>query len=539
MKTAYTKRALQFIFPPFFKSEGSGKQFSSFHRSSIISLLIILFLLTNKTANAHLLETIPLDSWVYPVIEQLYTQKLFPKLNKSIKPYTRGEIASYLVELENSEKENKVTLTPAQNWLVEKLKDEFRYEIVTLKESSQPGSVKYNLNPGIFYHSAQDKKPVRGRLKLGGGYQFSQKFLFKISGIIDSQGEKDPRFYGRKWKKKLSGYLDQAYLHWDAKYLKVIMGRDNQNWSPSVGDGLLFSGQSPALDKIGLSTQIGYFQFNYFSAVLDKIFDPDSGAFANRYISAHSLSFKHPKGFELGFSETVIYGGINRSFEFYYLNPILPYYVEQFNQDVPDNILWSLTFDLSFWKNKEFYGELLIDDFQYDFKSEPHQIGYLLGTNLANLFGFDGSFLNLEYFRIRHWVYGADLSWNRFLYHDRNLGSSLGPDADLVQGRFLHNLRRDFYWQFSASYKRKGEGQISMVYPSPLPDVPQFPSGVVERTFFLELLAVFQPNAKFKVDLGLQLLNVHNLAHLADNNLKGEFSLNLRMKYNFWKETGK
>src|SRR5574341_318537 len=536
MKTTYTKSISLSTSPAFFKSRGFGKQVSLFHFSKIFSILIILFLLTNKTSNAHLLETIPLDSWVYPAIEQLYTQKLFPNLNKSIKPYTRGEIASYLLDLEKLESENKVTLTLAQSWLMEKLKDEFRYEISALKENSQKGSVKYNINPAFFYHSAQDKKPVRGRLKLGGSHQFSPKFLFKISGIIDSQGEKDPQFYGRKWKKKLSGYLNQAYLYWDAKYLKVFLGRDNQNWSPTVEDGLLFSGQAPALDKIGLSTQIGYFQFSYFSSVLDKIFDPDSSQYANRYISAHSLNYKHPKGIEMGLSETVIYGGINRPLELYYLNPILPYYVEQFNQNSQDNILCSLTFDLSFWKDKEFYGELLIDDFQYDFKSEPHQIGYLLGTNLANPFGLDGSFFNLEYWRIRFWVYGADILWNRFSYHERNLGSALGPDADLIRGSFLYHLRKDFSLQFSASYKRKGEGRIDMVYPSPLPDVPKFPSGVVEKTSNFEIFGVFQPHAKLKIDLGLQLLNRKNISNIADNNLKVEFSFNLRMEYNFWKE---
>ncbi len=536
MKTTYIKYIILAISRTFFKSRGFRKQVGLFFISGITSFLIILFLFTCQKASAHLLETIPLDSWVYPALEQLYTHKLFPGLNKSNKPYTRGEIASYLLELEKSEQENKLKLTQAQSWLIEKLKDEFRYEIQTLQEDLPASSVKYNLNPTLFYHSAQDKKPVRDRLKLGGGYQYSHQFLFKVSGIMDTQAEKDPQFFGSKWKKNLSGYLDQAYLHWETKYLKILLGRDNQNWSPSLGDGLLFSGNSPALDQIRLTTQLGYFRFTYFTSVLDQIFDPDSGAFAKRYISAHGLSFKNPNGIELGFSETVIYGGINRSPELYYLNPILPYYVEQFNQNAPDNILWSLTFDLSLWKDKEFYGEFLIDDFQYDFKSEPHQIGYLLGTRLANLFNLDGSYLNLEYWRIRFWVYGADLSWNRFLYHDRNLGSSLGPDADLINASFLYHLRKDLSLQFSASYKRKGEGDINIPYPSPLPDVSEFPSGVVEKTSVLEILGVFQPNAKFKVDLGLQLLNVHNLAHLADNNLKGEFSFNLRMEYNFWKE---
>lgn len=522
----------------FYVSRIWEKMKTTYIKGTVLSIFIILSLLFCQPTFSHPLETIPLDSWVYPTLEQLHTQKLFPKLHSSIKPYTRGEIATYLIELEKLEKESKLSFTKSQTWLIDKLKDEFSYEISTLMEISPAASVKYNLNPALFYYSAQDKKPVRGKFKLGGSYQYSNQFLFKINGILDTQAEKDPQFFGRKWKKNLTGYLDQAYLHWETKYLKILLGRDNQNWSPDLADGLLFSGQSPALDQIRLSMQLGYFRFSYFSSVLDKIFDPDSARFANRYISAHSINFKHPKGIELGLSETVIYGGINRSVELYYLNPILPYYVEQFNQNAPDNILWSLTFDLSFWKDKEFYGELLIDDFQYDFKSEPHQIGYLLGTRLANLFNLDGTYFNLEYRRIGFWVYGADISWNRFLHHDRNLGSALGPDADLIQGSFLYHLRKDFSLQFSAGYKRKGEGRIDMVYPSPLPAVSKFPSGVVEKTSVFEILGVFQPDAKFKIDLGLQLTSRKNISNIADKNIRGEFSLNLKIEYNFWKEKG-
>ena len=147
------------------------------------AILVILSLLFCQPTSSHPLETIPLDSWVYPVLEQLYTQKLFPKLHSSIKPYTRGEIAAYLMELEKLQQENRLTLTKSQTWLLDKLKDEFGYEISTLKENSPTASVKYNLSPSVFYNSAQDKKPVRGRFKLGGSYQYSNQFLFKINGI--------------------------------------------------------------------------------------------------------------------------------------------------------------------------------------------------------------------------------------------------------------------------------------------------------------------------------------------------------------------
>ena len=100
------------------------------------AIFVILLLLFYQPSFSHPLETIPIDSWVYTTLEQLYTQKLFPKLHSSIKPYTRGEIATYLIELEESEQENKLSLTKSQSWLVKKLKDEFRYEIENLNNST-------------------------------------------------------------------------------------------------------------------------------------------------------------------------------------------------------------------------------------------------------------------------------------------------------------------------------------------------------------------------------------------------------------------
>ena len=122
---------------------------------------------------------------------------------------------------------------------------------------------------------------------------------------------------------------------------------------------------------------------------------------------------------------------------------LLPYYVEQYKQYVDDNSLWNLEFALTFWKNKEFYGELLIDDFQYDFVSEPHQMGLTLGTKLADFLGWQGSYWNLQYTRIGTFVYGQQKLWNRYTYQDVVLGHVLGSDFDQWQGSFEYFARPD------------------------------------------------------------------------------------------------
>ncbi len=450
-------------------------------------------------------------------------------MHKGIRPYTRGQIAAFLLELENSEKDHKIILTKSQSWLVDKLKEEFGYEIQTLRNKFSDPSVKYNLDPICLFNSNQDKKPVLTRLKIAGSFQKSDWILLKIRGLVDNQAEKNPEFLRKKWIKNWGGTFEQSYLHLNFKFLKIFSGRDNLRWGPASSDGLLFSGQSPALDQIRLETQFWYFKFFSFTSILDKMYVSDSVSRTgiNRYISAHGLSFKHPKGVEFSFSEVVIYGGAKRNLEFYYLVPLLPYYTKQLNQKVDDNILWSLALDLSFWKGKEFYAEFLIDDFQHDFKDEPNQTGYLIGTNLSNPFGLDRTFLNFEYSRLRFWLYGATVPWNRFSFHEKGLGSVLGPDADLIRGTFSYHLTKEFSLHSSASYKRKGEGEIAIPYPAPLPEISKFPSGIVEKTTSFEILGIFQPNSKFKVDLGLQLSTRKNIENIPDRNENKIFSFKM------------
>jgi hypothetical protein len=142
--------------------------------------------------------------------------------------------------------------------------------------------------------------------------------------------------------------------------------------------------------------------------------------------------------------------------------------------------------------------------------------------------------LNLEYVRINNWVYGQNKPWNLYTHHNVGMGSSLGPDGDMISVSSLYHLTSDLQFNFSFYHKRKGEGKIQ-VQPSKVPRHEKFPTGVVEHTRAVQLLLLFQPDAKLQMQGGTGFNNVENVFN-QENQDENNFYLNLRINYNFWEE---
>jgi len=479
---------------------------------SIIVLGFLFWSLFPSHSKATLLENIPLDSWVYSVVEELYTQGLFPELHKDVKPYTRGEIASLILKINLRQRDGGLNLTDSQLWLISKLNQEFKYELAELYQADQTDQnktnvMKYGTSPVMSLSLAEgDSSYGRLQAKFNLGIEFNKKVVLYDRVVIDNQAQKERSYQTREWKHHLAGTFDEAYANLDLRYFDMLLGRDHIQWGPGNEDVLLLSGQIPPFNMIKAEGNFGSFKLIWFATVLDQIYIPPelyriSGYWAKRYLSGHRLNLKLKAGLEMGLSEMVLYGGNNRNLEPYYINPLLPYYGEQYNRDKDDNILWSWDLSITWFKNKEFYFELLVDDFQYDFESEPHQTGYKFGLNYADPFGFKRSYLNLEYTKINNWVYGQNKPWNVYTYDGRGIGSILGPDADRWIFKLTYHWTKDIDFMVSEEYRRKGEGRIETPQTGAVPASSKFPSGVVEYTSQLQLAVSYQPHANLKLDL--------------------------------------
>jgi hypothetical protein len=507
-------------------------------RNKLLWGLILLFS-SGGALKASLLERIPVDSWIYPAVDRLYTSGIFPELHRSLRPYTRGQIAEYLLSTKEKVQSGQLELRAWQGWQIEKLEDELADELRILRTGPESDN-QARINPlGVARLSKTEDDPVsgRGQLFLSGSWEWGNRFVFQSRAVVDNRGEEDPDFFAQEWKKGITGMFDRGYLGLKIKPLYLTVGRDYLRWGPGQ-QGLLISSNAPALDFLSFQLGSGRLRFSFFTSRLDTVIVSDTSGpmgSANRYISGHRLNFKHPAGWEIGFSEIIVYGGIDRPVELFYLNPVLPYYVEQYNRNVDDNSLWNLEIALSLWKDKEFYAELVIDDFQYDFVSEPHQLGFLIGTRLADLFGWSGSYWNLQYTRVGTFVYGQQKAWNRYTYQDVVLGHLFGSDFDLLQMNLDYIFHQDFTLFLGGSYKRQGEMTPDSVYPDQIAKGVPFPSGTVEKIWTGSAGLRFQPDAHLAASLDLSYQDLTNYQHLSGKK-HSNWEILIRLDYSYWKE---
>jgi hypothetical protein len=349
-----------------------------------------------------------------------------------------------------------------------------------------------------------------------------------IRARVENHGELYSQFDGRKWKSRITGWLDNAALYFCRNGVFGSVGRSYHIWGPEQRDALLISDNSPAFDRIWLGYEHSAFRFDYIIARLDDFHQGDSTLV--RYFSAHRLSFRKAGVFELGLSEVALYGGYNRPMEWRYLNPFLPYYWEQYNRGSDDNMFLGLDVAIYWPKRSRIFGELMIDDFQIDFKSEPHQVGYKLGVDALEPLGLKRLFTKVSYTRVNTTVYGQNKLQNLYLNYGEPIGYFGGNDQDRLLGLLRYHVSQSCDLELEIQYNRRGEGRIEQHQASAVPKGVKFPSGIVEKTSSL-LLAVDLFHS--------QILQGHvafNYSHFSNyQNFQGRshdrFGLDLKVSY--------
>lgn len=471
-------------------------------------------------------EDVLLDSWVYDAVFELSGQGEFGALLLHTRPYTRGEIATGLIPLQARED----NLTSGQRILLARLKLEFAEELRADRIDSASSRELVRLGGGPIartdqFRHAYSKNRVGfdavGSLGVGEGFSTRARVRF------DSDARSDTQFHGEHWKKKFTAWVEQAVMKFDRGRFRAAFGREYWRWGRSPIDALLMSEHSPPFDGLRASYRARRWSFMFHATALDRM-TTDEGV-ANRYLVAHRLDWRPRVNLELAVSEVMVFGGVGRPWEWNYLNPLLPYYWEQLNNGVNDNPLWNLEFSWRPRKGIEWYGEFMIDDFQIDFHSEPHQIGFSTGLAWSGL-ASDRLFLNLEYERVNTFVYGQDYAHNRYLHFTGfldgeaiGIGSNLGTDADrfTLRPRWHQTSLLDLTGVLEVV--RNGEGRIDHSQSTPVPKGVKFPSGIVQRRFTGGLGVHLQMGGRIVIDVSTGYQKITNAGNQAGLTEAGPF----------------
>jgi hypothetical protein len=464
--------------------------------------------------------SMPADHWAYEYAQQLAVRHRQAALFLDVLPFTIGEFSAFADTLQ------------AQN-----LSSAERFWLQRLREvTAGPGENKSWLQAGGRLQERAGKfgEASRSRAALRTLVAISpDRHVAFVNAIrLDQELRDDPAYLGKRWR-GFSGYTEQAYvsLHF-GKYL-VKFGRDFLHWGRGYDASLLISDYARPLDQFYAGVKLKHLRFHYVAAKLNPTALEDSlrsfyrRDFAERYFSAVRAEWiPKPSLLKLAVTQMVLYGGPDRGFEWYYLNPLTIFQGEQVNEARKGNTALAFDWILCPRDRMELYGQFLLDDHQIEQTrqddGEPTEFGVLIGGVLADPLQLAGATLGFEYTRVANRTYNSLGTWEKFTHRNRPLAHFLGNDFErwLLHGQA--HAGKNVQLSFSFESRRRGEGRIDSVFTTPWRDVPAggtfreaFPSGVVERSTHFDLEARWHPHRDFYLSLTAGRSRYHDFENQA------------------------
>jgi hypothetical protein len=490
----------------------------------VVTLALIVSLWT--AADSLACPSEPSDSWVYPYLYELRLREPAGGLFLSTGPYDRLQIADWLKSLQPDEQ------GPRSTWLYGMLEAEFADEAGVLEAGS-------GWTGGMQLESrAVTDSNVTGEALAGFSYYSPLGLCFWTSIRTSVNSEAVHKVETRAWRTRGRSSVDYAGFGFRKNGFLISFARDEVSWGANRRRGLLFSGSAPVFDMLRIAYRTERLSFTSLHTRLRPGRDEEWGDEVRRFVAAHRLEVLPTERLSLSVSEAVIYGGPWRDFEPVYLNPMGIFYAAQWNSERNDNILIAGDFALLFPQGVEIRGEVMFDDFQYDFDTEPHEFGAGLEVTSVNPLRPETSLMGASYYHVRNQTYGHFLPWNRFVHEGGVMGYPDGPDGDRLALWLTFVTPQSISWRIDYSFRRQGEGRAVDIQEEKGPRL-KFPSGVVESEHAAGLGVCWRPSLRWLVRAEARYSRVCNRGHRENADEDGwdlAFSTQFDLKLKTWIE---
>ncbi|RXP64577.1 gliding motility protein RemB [Lutibacter sp. HS1-25] len=242
----------------------------------------------------------------------------------------------------------------------------------------------------------------------------------------------------------------EAYLSFTPnKYFNFQFG----NGKNFIGDGyrsLLLSDVASPLPYFKINTNFWKIQYTNLWMWAQDI-RPEltvDGAYKQKFIAVHYLSWNITKKLNLGLYESVIWDDTNgRGFDVSYLNPIIFYTAVEFaTGSRAGNVLLGANLKYKFDK-VSLYGQLVLDEFRASEMTSnsgwwANKFGYQLGAKFFNAFKVDNLYFQVEFNAIKPYTYSHDeLNYN-FGHNNQPLAHLWGANFREAIGIASYNYKR-------------------------------------------------------------------------------------------------
>jgi len=227
----------------------------------------------------------------------------------------------------------------------------------------------------------------------------------------------------------LNGRFTHSYIQYNNnKNISLFLGRKPVEWGQSKTYSIIQSGSLVTYDHIALTLKMENLTGEILTGQLgsEKI---EEGKITRR-IGGHKLTGQFLKNkFELQIGEQIIYTGVNRNVELFYLNPAVPFVFAAYDGDDlnterhnNDNGMIFINGRYRFDLPVSAYFEFILDDYQIHDNSVQNMLGYKLGFQGKSMVSnFDINW-ETEFTHINSWTYihhGQFTNW-------QNRGHALG-----------------------------------------------------------------------------------------------------------------
>jgi hypothetical protein len=498
-------------------------------------------------------ETFPSNHWAYDIIAELIQRGYLLKLNEATKPYRRLDVAKQLIDVDKSEIEDRSTL-----WLFAKLENELEPEIDHLRDDAFPkAELKLGVGLQETFRKATDSSTTAfffGRTKFS--LNFGKEWTMYNSIVLDQSLKKND-YLNVRINYGAGSYIDQSFISYDNDVVTVKFGRDFLRWGYAYGYGVPISENAGSYDQLFFQLRSDAVRFTYFTAQLSKValsFFPNTlGAnlynYIDRYMTAERIDFSLFSGkVKFGLLQSVIYGGVNRSIDWRFANPLTIYYAEQQNGGLQQNP--AIGADFSFFVKKyNFYAVFFVDDWQANYKTQddlkPNCWEGTLGlktTDVLKPFGLKGTDGYIEFTLVTNRTFNQRAAYDylKFVQNGQPMADPDGTDFTRMQLGLSHWVKKYLRLDFNLKVVNHGEGNLS-VFTMPWLDSTKYnlqtgyhepvPSGIVQHATTITVGGFYQPFNAFGAQLAFGptfYTNYGNVTGVSKNN----FNVQLRVYYN-------
>ncbi|HOX07241.1 MAG TPA: capsule assembly Wzi family protein [Planctomycetota bacterium] len=348
---------------------------------------------------------VPLDSWVYGVLDRLQAAGLVQSGSLNTRPISRREAARMTVEARRIAAEKGERRFDR---LIEHLEREFETEIAGVADGTRSAYVKPvdELRGGGLWLDGPDRVyNDNGREHHEGGNgraDVSSRFSWgPVSGALRAEGRLLPA--DDEERQESGGALAEGYLKLNAGKWFLLAGREPLWWGPGRHGSLLLSTNARPLDLVRVGndepvllpwvfSRVGPLRVESFVARLDD----ESQPFPNPYFAGARISVIPLPWVELGASRVAMFGGRGRTVDGHTIDSLITGRGENDpnsvgNQEASLDLRLTLPLDI---QPVQFYGELGGEDMAGGFFSRE---AVLAGVFLPRLGPWEQFDLRLEY----------------------------------------------------------------------------------------------------------------------------------------------